>query len=237
MRLGFIEFRPGLWPTLVTLVTLAFLLSLGFWQLDRARQKQAILDQYQADHGGAIRINADSVSVLDMNYQVAEAKGYFDTAHQFLLDNRTHNGVAGYHVVTPFLVAEKVAILVNRGWVPLGVSREQLPAVSVDGSQRLIMGKLKPVAENVFMLGEEEPRQSWPYRVHHINIKEFSKQLGYELSPYVLLLDADAEEGYVRDWKPFKFGPERNIGYAVTWFSLAATLLLIYLLVNSRKVK
>ena len=238
MRLGFIEFKPALWPTLVTLLFLVFLVSLGFWQLDRASQKQEILDKYHADHGAtAIRIDAGSLSAQGYDYQLAEAKGYFDTDQQFLLDNRTHKGAVGYHVITPFLIATKSAILVDRGWVPLGVSREQLPDVSVDISERIINGKLKPVQKDVFMLGQEEPRQVWPYRVHHVNIKKFSKELGYSLSPYLLLLNPDEPSGYVRDWKPFKFGPERNVGYAVTWFSLAVTLLLIYLLVNSRKVK
>jgi surfeit locus 1 family protein len=238
MRLGFIEFKPALWPTLVTLIFLVFLTSLGFWQLDRARQKQEILDKYQADHGGtAISIDTSSLSVQGLDYQLAEAKGVFNTEQQFLLDNRTHKGAVGYHVITPLLIADETAILVDRGWVPLGVSREQLPDVSVDVSKRTIKGKLKPVQEKVFMLGEEQPRKGWPYRVHHVNIKRFSEELGYSLSPYLLLLNPDDPSGYVRDWKPFKFGPERNVGYAVTWFSLAVTLLLIYLVVNSRKVK
>jgi surfeit locus 1 family protein len=52
-----------------------------------------------------------------------------------------------------------------------------------------------------------------------------------------MLLNPDESEGYVRDWRPLKFGPERNVGYAVQWFSLAAALLLIYIIVNTRKVK
>ncbi len=238
MRLGIIEFRPSVWPTLVTLIVLALLISLGFWQLDRAKQKQDILDKYQSGQGvTAIRIDAGSISAQGIDYQSAEAKGYFDNQQQFLLDNRTHEGVVGYHVITPFLVSRHTAILVNRGWIPRGVSREKLPDVRVDISARKIRGKLKPVPDKVFMLGQEEPRQAWPYRVHHVNIKRFSDELGYRLSPYLLQLNPDDPSGYVRNWRPFKFGPERNVGYAVTWFSLAATLLLIYLLVNSRKVK
>lgn len=238
VRLGIIEFRPTLVPSLVTLVFLVLLISLGFWQLDRARQKQAILDNYQAGNDeAAIRIDAGSMSLQGIAYQHAVAQGHFDTRQQFLLDNRTHDGVAGYYVITPFLLSRNTAILVNRGWVPLGVSRDRLPDIRLQASGRTISGKLKPIPKKVFMLGKEQPRQSWPYRVLHINIDSFSEQLGYRLSPYVLLLDPAAPGGYVRDWKPMKFGPERNVGYAVQWFSLAAALLLIYFFVNTRKVK
>lgn len=238
MSSGCIEFRPSLWPSLVTLVFLILLISLGFWQLDRARQKQAILDKYHAGTDATvIRIDVGSIAAPGVAYQTAEVQGHFDNRQQFLLDNRTHEGLAGYHVITPFLVSRDTAILVDRGWISLGESRDRLPEIPVDVAGRKISGTLKPVPEKVFMLGKEESWQSWPYRVLHINIDSFSEQLGYRLSPYVLLLNPDESDGYVRDWQPMKFGPERNVGYAVQWFSLAAALLLIYFFVNTRRVK
>ena len=87
------------------------------------------------------------------------------------------------------------------------------------------------------MLGEQEPRQRWPYRIQRIHIPALSAELQRSLLPFVLLLDNEEPDGYLRDWQPLVgFGPERNVGYAVQWFGLAAALLIIYLTVNSRRV-
>ena len=67
-------------------------------------------------------------------------------------------------------------------------------------------------------------------------IGALAQELGYALLPVVLLLDPDQDQGFARDWTPLQFGPERNVGYAVQWFGLAAALLVIYLVVNTRKL-
>ena len=239
MRIGSLEFRPSRWPTLVTLVLFGFLLSLGFWQLDRAQQKREIMNKYQLDKDDAvIRINADMQSVGDLEYQRASSVGRYDSAHQLLLDNRTHEGRAGYQVLTPFILQEsEVVVLVNRGWLPVGSSRDRLPEIAVDEAQRTVTGRIKTPTANVFMLGEEEQRQGWPYRIQRIDIPALSAELQRTLLPFVLLLDNGEPDGYLRAWQPLMgFGPERNVGYAIQWFGLAAALLVIYTAVNTRRV-
>ncbi len=238
MRAGSLEFRPGLWPTLVTVVLLGILIGLGFWQLDRADQKRALLAKYRTENKAAVvRIDKRLTSAKTLEYQLGEARGRYDNSHQFLLDNRTHDGVVGYHVLTPLRLAGGAAVLINRGWIPLGQSRERLPDITVSDADRRVRGKLKLVPEKVFMLGEEPAREQWPWRVQRIDVQLFANELGYPLMPYVVLLDAGTEDGYQRDWRPLKFGPERNLGYAVQWFGLAGALLLIYFFVNTRRVK
>jgi len=239
MRIGSVDFSPGRWPTLVTLLLFGVLLSLGFWQLDRAEQKREIISRYQGDKDDAvIRLDAGMKSAGDLEYQRASSLGRYDSAHQLLLDNRTHEGQAGYQVLTPFILRDsEVAILVNRGWLPVGTSRDQLPDVAVGENQRTVMGRLKTPPEEVFMLGEEGPRQGWPYRIQRIDLPALSAELQRSLLPFVLLLDNEQPEGYLREWRPLAgFGPERNVGYAVQWFGLAAALLVIYFTVNSRRV-
>ncbi|MEA3242387.1 MAG: SURF1 family protein [Pseudomonadota bacterium] len=238
MRIGSLDFSPSRWPTLVTLVVFGFLLSLGFWQLDRAEQKREIIKNYQVDKDGAvIRLDADLKSAAGLEYQRATSVGRYDSAHQLLLDNRIYEGQAGYQVLTPFILRNsEVAVLVNRGWLPLGESRDQLPDLAVGEAQRTVLGRLKTPPEKVFMLGEEELRQQWPYRIQRIQFQALSDELQRTLLPVVLLLENEEPDGYLRDWQPLAgFGPERNVGYAVQWFGLAAALLIIYFTVNSRK--
>ena len=238
MRIGSIEFSPGSWPTAVTLVLLGILVSLGFWQLDRAEQKKVLLAQYGSEQKQTIlQLEAGLKSAVGLEYKDAVVVGHYDSDHQFLLDNRTHAGQAGYQVLTPFLIRDSgVAVLVNRGWMPLGQSRDRLPDVTVHEDRQRISGRLKIPLQKVFMLGEEGPRQRWPWRIQKIQLESQSAELGRPLLPVVLLLDAGQPDGYVRQWRPLVgFGPERNVGYAVQWFGLAAALLIIYLAVNTRR--
>jgi len=240
MLIGSLEFTPGRWPTAVTLILFGILIALGFWQLDRAEQKRALLDQFGGGQKETVlQLEADLKSAAGLNYQNAVVTGHYDSGHQFLLDNRTHAGRAGYQVLTPFLIRDSdVAVLVNRGWIPLGTSRDRLPKVTVGEDRQQLSGRLKIPPRKVFMLGEEDPRQGWPWRIQRIRIKALSAELGRPLLPVVFLLDAGQADGYTREWRPLAgFGPERNIGYAVQWFGLAAALLIIYLSVNTRRTK
>ena len=112
-----------------------------------------------------------------------------------------------------------------------------LPPVPVGSDQRELSGRIKQPPENPFMLGGEEQRTGWPWRIQAIKVPELEKALGYPLLPVVLLLNEDQRDGFVRQWHPLKFGPEKNLGYAVQWFGLTLALLIIYLVVNTRKVK
>lgn len=237
MRFGNVQFRPGLWPSLITLVVFGILLSLGFWQLDRAGQKRALLAEYRAGESTAqVKIDASLNDISGLQYQPAMADGRYDQAHQFLLDNRIHNGMVGYDVLTPLKLDKDVGVLVNRGWVPLGSSRERLPPVEVDGRRRTVTGRIRDVAQKGFSLGVEQPRSGWPYRILQVDVPRLAKELGYRLLPLELLLDPSQPDGYVREWHPVTtFGPERNVGYAVQWFALAATLMVTYLAVNLKK--
>ncbi|VAW77288.1 Cytochrome oxidase biogenesis protein Surf1, facilitates heme A insertion [hydrothermal vent metagenome] len=239
MQIGSLEFSPGRWPSVVTLVLFVFLISLGFWQLDRAEQKKALIDQYDEQGKVVLQLEADLVSSAGLNYRAAAVEGHYDSGHQFLLDNRTHAGRVGYQVLTPFIIRDSgIAVLVNRGWIPLGQSRERLPDINVAEDQRRVTGLVKVPYEKVFMLGEEDPRESWPWRIQQVQLDALSAELERPLLPVTLLLDDGQAEGYVRRWQPAAgFGPERNIGYAVQWFGLAITLLAIYLIVNTRRVK
>ncbi len=237
MRFGSVQFSPGRWPTLITLVVFGILVSLGFWQLDRAEQKRALLAEYHAGSATALlKLDAGLRSVKGLSYQAASVSGRYDAAHQFLLDNRTHNGAVGYEVLTPLkLDNANVGVLVNRGWIPLPGTRDRLPSLPVSDAARTVTGRIKDVGQAGFSLGEEVAREGWPYRVLHVDLRRLSHELGYRLLPLELLLDPSQPDGYIREWHPLSFGPERNVGYAVQWFALATTLMIIYLAVNIKK--
>jgi surfeit locus 1 family protein len=239
MRFGAYDFTPSLWPTIVTVLLLPLLISLGFWQMQRAEWKQEMVDT----HAERARLSPVSLLSLD-NYRDAEAyrrvfvRGYYDMKHQLLLDNRTYEGHAGYHVLTPLRLDESdKTVLVNRGWVPVGNSRAILPDLPGTNGEVLVDATIQLPPEKLFRLGAmDEVHEGWPQVVQQIEMNELEARLGYPLEPLILLLEKDDEFGFIRDWKPvYGISPDKHRAYAAQWFTLAAVLLMIYIGVNVKR--
>ncbi len=139
IRIGSRLFAPRLFTTLLTLVVMAGLISLGRWQLHRAHQKQQLYDAFASGTDATLSIDLGTPPLR--RYQHVEAVGHYDQSRQILIDNMIHAERAGYFVITPFALAGGGWILVNRGWVPLGESRSQKPAIPVAGDLRRVRGR------------------------------------------------------------------------------------------------
>jgi len=245
MRIGPFDFRPSLWPSLATLVLLPLLIGLGQWQLERAAWKQALVDVHAAHIGEPARPLGDLLTTLDsgLDYRQVTAQGVYDLDHQLLLDNQIHEGSAGYHVLTPLRLDGAGTgagwVLVNRGWVPLGASRRQLPAVTGPAGAVTVRAMVRLPPEKTFRLeAVEEPGAGWPQVIQQLEIGPMEARLGRPLLPLVLLLDREDPGGFVREWKPvYGITPDKHRAYAAQWFTLALVLLMIYVGVNTRRCK
>lgn len=240
MRFGDREFSPRPMPTIATLVLLPILISLGFWQLERAGQKREMLQQYEQQQAGEVLDLNNKVELESLfPYQKVAATGKFDAQHQFLLDNKVYQGRVGYQVITPLIITgSDKAVLVNRGWVPQMASRKELPVIPTPEESLTLEGQLKlDVGEN-FRLGESGLQSDgWPRIIQWLEIENVEKSLGYKLQDFVILQTPDSPAGFVRDWYIKKIVPEKSISYAVQWFALALALVIIYLVVNLHKVE
>ncbi|MBI5041769.1 MAG: SURF1 family protein [Gammaproteobacteria bacterium] len=240
VRIGSYEFRLGLWLSVGGVLVLALLVSLGFWQLHRAEQKRVLLQAYgDRPSDSPILLGRDFVPTPDWRYRRAQTLGTYDADHQFLLDNRVYQGQVGYYVLTPLRLAHTdLAVLVNRGWVPQGATRADLPALPAPtGSALSVEGLIDIPPEKTFVLGEGEDRApGWPKVLQQVRLNLQAQQLGVRLIPMILLLAPDQPAGFVREWKPVVFGPERHVGYAVQWFSLAAAWVILCFWASLRRV-
>jgi len=240
MRIGAFDFRPGLLPTLATAVVLPILVSLGFWQMDRAIEKQQlqVLTQERLE-SSVTRIRSTANLQEDMNFRRATMSGRFDNKHQYLLDNRIYKGQVGYGVYTPFSFdGGESWIMVNRGWTPSGKDRTELPNIDVRNNSTELLGVLSPPPGQLMQLGDrQEVSNSWPVRVRNIDLALIERELGVRVQDYVLHLDATSEQAYFQDWKPYVDTPQKNHTYAIQWFSMAVVLLLIYTGLNTRRIK
>ena len=237
-RMRAYQFAPKFLPSLITLILLPILICLGLWQLERAEQKQDIIANYLL-RSQTVLANLQPIHANpeDYRYYQAELRGHYDNAHTFLLDNQIHAGRPGYQVLTPF-IAEQVTtpILINRGWIPLGTRRNQLPTIAPVHGQHTLNGTIYVPHGQAFTLSNKrEENPLWPRRVQTLDINQLAQQLNYAISPYVLRLAPDQKTGFIRDWPIVSMKPSKHVAYAVQWFALAATLLILFVIVTIRR--
>lgn len=223
------------WPKLgfiiVSLLAIALLVSLGIWQLRRADEKRAIDVAFkERDASEPLLIGDTKLQLPGSEYYPGIAQGRFDSTHIVFLDNQTYQGHVGYHVLVPLRVAGgKCGILVNFGWVSMGLNRQQLPVIEIPDSQVTAQGTLRRPPRAPFFLGDEGAQEStgWPRRVQYVDVERLQSQLGYCLQPLVLQLAPEEPYGFVRQWAAPVSGMERHIAYAVQWFAMALAAMIV----------
>ncbi len=234
------RFRPPLWSTALLLALCTLFVSAGLWQLDRANQKRALFRAFdQADQGPPLDRLVDDTLALPFRYRRFSISGYYDNEHQILLDSMIYEGRAGFQVLTPLIGGEK-AILVNRGWFPQSADRSRLPDLSVDSQNRQVTGRLDLLPRSGFALapaeqGTDQDLAPWPRRLLFPSAQEIEQHLGYSVYHYQLLLSENDQPGFIRDWRPGLSGSEKNIGYAIQWFSFTLAIIVIYVVMNFRR--
>lgn len=239
VKLGSFEFRPGWIPSLATALMLYLLISLGLWQLERAKYK-SYLEAKIETRQSLPPIALDQVPKNDAErlYLPVIANGFYDIEHQLLLDNRVVNMVAGYDVYTPIKLDNKTAILINRGWLPLGKSRQHLPEIKTPKDKVRVVGMLTVPPSPGISLAEDPDRYlKWPAVVQEIRFNDLEKVLGYKLYPMVIYLDGESDSVFHREPIKLNMKSEKHTGYAIQWFLLAVALVFIYLYVNIRRIK
>ena len=227
-------FAPRLSTTLLTIVVIALLLSLGRWQLRRADEKRILFDSFAAGTDATRLIDQGTLRLP--RFQHIEASGHYDQARQVLIDNMVNAGHAGYFVITPFELTGGGWVLVNRGWVPLGASRAERPLIAVAGNTRLLRGRADNMPSPGIQLGAKAELAP-PYPVvagfpSRGDIAQLLHESSWTTAADLVLLDPGEADGYVRNWSAPGFPPVHHLGYAMQWFALALTLAVIYVVTN-----
>jgi len=237
IRLGPLVFTPGWIPTLATLLMLGLLFRLGLWQLERAHFKEALLERMTTRSQVE---TTDLDSLLQLGGDIADysvrVQGQYLNEFNFLLDNRVHDGMPGYEVLTAFQTQNRV-LLVNRGWIAQGASRAQFPPIPAETEALTLEGFAHVPNPKNFVLQEDDySAVTWPFLIQKIDLEKTAALFDYPVVPFVLRLNPDTTSGFVREWHSNFMGPEKHYGYAVQWFSLFAALTVIYLVVNTHKI-
>jgi surfeit locus 1 family protein len=211
---------------LVVLVVGGVFMRLGFWQLDRLEQRRvsndAISDRMALPVTDLIEL-LGTAPPDELDHRHAVASGIFDVDEEILIRSRTSNGEAGFHVVTPLVVEEGLAVLVNRGWVPLEFDNPPVsPALPPPGRTE-VTGTVR-VSQSAPALGPRDPSDGDLERMYWIDIPRIQQQSPYALSAVSLQLQVQAPEQ--TGWLPVPtptvdLTEGSHLAYAIQWFAFS----------------
>ena len=218
----------------------AFFSVLGIWQLDRAAQKEQLFAAF-AGAGSQTPVALDEARRIAPGagrYPLVSVRGRFDAAHGYVLDDQVRDGAVGSIAYAVFEPADgSTPLLVDRGFVA-GRVRGERPAIPPlpEGDRQLLALYAPPPGSGLRLGGNPLPRQkTWPKQSIYLDVGEVSADLGRTLDARILLLAPEQGSGFVREWRPDVFPPERHRAYAFTWFTLASIVAGVFVGMHWRK--
>ena len=214
-------------PAALIIATLAILISLGFWQLDRADEKRAIEDQIASANSDDVEIVASTEFLKEKEYYHVRLQGSYIDDKQFIYDNQIVDQISGYYVLTPLVLkGDSKAVLINRGFIPWNGRRDKL--ADIDIADKLTEVKVqisKPVKR--MELEASELTGDFPVLIQALDLDEMSTISSLDFASVIGLLSPESDNGFVRQWEPYTGSIERHIGYAIQWFLMALVLAFI----------
>ena len=215
------ERRPAWLPTLAALVAIALFVIAGNWQHRRMLEKEA--QQARIERAAAIAPVALPAYVRDWRdwrFRQVRVSGVYDAKRQILIDNRVHEGRVGFGVVTPLDLADGRVVLVDRGFVPAGASRRELPSPQPRAGNVVIEGRIDIPPANYFELGNGGAPKGGLWQ--HLDPARFATATGLDVLPIVIDATGPGDDGLLRDRNLPHLDSERNLSYMLQWYAFAA---------------
>ena len=203
--------------------TLLFI-SLGFWQIERAESKALKMKAFNEMQKSPPIV----LKNLSAAWSRVFVEGFYDSSRQVLIDNQINDGQIGYKIYTPFYFDDK-AIFVDRGWIPRGKTRSELPDIGFQSDRLRIVGSLlKP--EKEVLAGDDIFTKNWPIvsqtKLPNIIGTKFNK----DFSDSVIVLEPGSN--FLKEsipLQPFVISPTKHYGYALQWFTMSMVLFSMFI--------
>ncbi len=223
-------FRHRVFMLCITFLAAAGLARLGWWQLGRAAEKEALQTAITAQAAqptlGNAELNANDGST--QLHQRVLLRGHWQAAVTVYLDNRPMSGRVGFIVVTPLrLEGRSEAIAVQRGWIPRdALDRTRLLPVATPDTLVEVDGRLAP--EPSALLELQASAQGPSQIRQNLSLAAYSLEAGARLMPLTVLQQTPVEAPFVRDWPSPVVNVQKHYGYAFQWFAMCALVVGLY---------
>jgi surfeit locus 1 family protein len=219
--------RSALGPTLTTIAVVLVLIGLGIWQLDRRTWKLDLIETRKA------RIAADAVDLpkapdlKTMEYRRVTLRGRFLHDREMYLSGRSWAGRLGYHVITPLVLSDGGAVLVNRGWIPLDRRDPARRAAGQIAGELYLTGHLRAQPPKGPFSPNNDPAKNFWFQIDIPAMATYAKLAS--VRPFIVQASSPAPPGGFPRPVPVRIDlPNDHLKYALTWFALAIAFAVIY---------
>ena len=193
------------------------LLSLGFWQIYRLNWKLELIEQIE----NSLKNDPVELSNIEKkNYLRIKTSGDIDFDKQIYLYNLNDAGKPGFEVINPIKIGDE-NYLVNRGWIPF--EKKDLPEINFVDQNQIVGTLMLQTKPSTFKPENDIEKNYW----FTLNREDISKFTGRNFSEYVIYLNGDYKIPKPRVITAKISNNHKK--YAITWFSMAISILLIYL--------
>jgi surfeit locus 1 family protein len=229
-------FRPQFWPTVFSVPIVLLCLGLGAWQVQRLHWKEGLIaERAAAVVAPAIPVPQDDAAARAMEFRRVTDKGVFLNAKEIFLGATSEGGVNGYHVLTPLREADGRIVFVNRGFIPAELrDRAKRQAGEPRGPVRIEgLVRLPPAGRPNWFLPDNRSDLNYWFWVD-LPAMAAADQLDH-VAPFYI--DADAAPnpgGWPKGGVTRLSLPNNHLQYAITWFSLAVAMIVIYVVSQRR---
>lgn len=235
------RFRPGLVGTILMLVCIPLFIKFGFWQYNKAEQKQMLQDMYdQALTAEPVALPLKLADPASWRYRQVRVAGIYAPEYQILLDNQVAQERAGYHVITPLKIRQSDKyVLVDRGWIVANPDKSVLPLVETPAAEQEVVGHLWLPSTKFYSLEHQQDmvagaklKPVW----QNMDMARYQQSVPFEVLPMVIRLDEKSDAGgYLRNWPRPAERITTHIGYAYQWFGFALTAFLIWVFTGFKR--
>ena len=193
------------------------LLSLGSWQLYRLNWKLDLISEIE----NSLKINPVELSKSNnQNYLRIKTSGTIDFDKQIYLYNLNNSGKPGFEVINPILIGNE-NYLINRGWIPF--DKKDKAEINLINTNHII-GTLKKQSKANSFKPENDIEKNYWFTLDRDDIFSYT---GKKFSKYIIYINGDYK---TPEPKVITANISNNHKkYAITWFSMAISILLIYL--------
>lgn len=221
--------------TLFTVVLLPLLVSLGFWQLSRAEEKTA-LEARHAARSALPATNPQSLMALPA-VERADRQLRFEASFSqdgyLLIDNRVQGGRVGFEVLA-LMRSGDLLVPVNLGWIAGDPARRKLPDVALAEGELEIRGRAYVPSGEAYLLDDEDFPAATPAVIQAFPVSRWAADIaaatGLAVFPHEVRIAPSSPYAMSAKWPVVNQSAAKHTGYAVQWFTMAAVLLLAYLL-------
>jgi surfeit locus 1 family protein len=216
---------------------LLLLLGLGTWQVQRLGWKEGLIAQRNAALAAApVPVPPSLDAARDLEFHPVRAEGQFLNDKELYLNAQALKGDQGFHIVTPFRLADGRMMMIDRGFVP---TEQRDPATREAGEiagPTTVIGLLRlPEPPGMFTPANEPAKNSW----FSIDLPAMAQAAGVGTAlPFYIDADTTPNRGgWPQGGQTITALPNDHLQYAITWFSLAAALVVVYIRFAQRRLR